>query len=156
MAVLLTREIIGRTGWRIVKLFWFIKSCQSSQPDACFSLGKKSTCTDMGFKTPQKGSTRPAYSWPVSRFTAKLDDPTPWHPLGRENGFLHCPLTSMESLQHARHTHRHTNCNTEQETTYSVVDWRWQGQTVEWEALWEGRVESSRYWPNPEVLLSSN
>lgn len=53
---------------------------------------------------------------------------------------------------HATHTHRHTNRNTEQETTYSVVDWRWQGQTVEWEELWEGRVESGRYWPNPEVL----
>lgn len=59
---LLTREIIKRTGERVVQLFWLIKSYHSSQPDEHFSLGGKSTPTERGFKTPQKGSTRPVYS----------------------------------------------------------------------------------------------
>lgn len=46
MVVPLTREIIRRTGGRTVKLFWFITSYHSSQPDEPFSLGFFHTPTD--------------------------------------------------------------------------------------------------------------
>lgn len=54
---------------------------------------------------------------------------------------------------HATHTHRHTNCTTKQETDLLSGRLGMAGTNgEEWEGLWEGRVGSGRYRPNPEVL----